>query len=48
MMLFATIAGIAYGYAYVKTKRIETSILVHFNFNLAHFIFFTYPVLSHV
>ncbi len=47
MILFAMIAGIAYGYAYAKTNRIETSIFVHFSFNLTHFLLFTYPALRH-
>lgn len=44
--LIATLAGIGYGYAYHKTKRIETSILVHFGLNLVHICCFTYPALS--
>lgn len=48
MMLLATIAGIAYGYAYAKSKRIESSIFVHFSFNLTHFLLFTYPALRHI
>ncbi len=42
----AFIAGLFYAYIYYKTKKIESSILLHFSFNLVHFIFFTYPSLS--
>jgi len=43
MIIFASIAGLFYGYAYQKTKRIEASMLVHFCLNMVHFIVFTYP-----
>jgi membrane protease YdiL (CAAX protease family) len=45
-ILLATIAGIGYGFIYDKTKRIESSIIAHFCFNLTHFLLFTYPVLA--
>lgn len=45
-VIIATLAGIGYGYAYHKTQRIETGILVHFALNLVHICFFTYPALS--
>jgi uncharacterized protein len=45
-MLFATIAGLFYGYAFYKTRRLESSILVHFSFNCVHFFFFSYPALA--
>jgi len=40
------ILGIFYGGIYLITDRIESSILVHYLFNIAHFFFFTYPILS--
>ncbi|WP_161597533.1 CPBP family intramembrane glutamic endopeptidase [Fluviispira multicolorata] len=40
---FAFIAGLGYGYAYQKSGKIESAILVHFGLNLIHFLFFTYP-----
>ncbi|MCB0361113.1 MAG: CPBP family intramembrane metalloprotease [Bdellovibrionales bacterium] len=40
---FATLAGLFYGFAYFKTKRIESSILVHFGLNSFHFFLFSYP-----
>jgi len=45
-VILSTIAGIAYGYAYQKTERIEASILCHFGVNTFHFIFLTYPALA--
>lgn len=42
----ALLAGLAYGYVYLKTSKIEAPILVHFGFNLIHFSFFTYPALA--
>jgi len=45
-MLLATVAGVFYGYAYQKTRKIETSVLVHFFVNSGHFLVMTYPALS--
>ena len=45
-MLLAGVAGIVYGYAYMKTKKIESSVLTHFMVNATHFVFFTYPALA--
>lgn len=44
-ILLATIAGLLYGYAFMRAKMIEASILTHFMVNSAHFLFFTYPAL---
>ncbi|MCP3943856.1 MAG: CPBP family intramembrane metalloprotease [Desulfobacteraceae bacterium] len=41
----ALVAGIFYGHIYHKTKSIEASILLHFAFNLTHFLLFAYPAL---
>lgn len=41
---FATISGVFYGYAYLKTNRLESAILVHFIVNLCHFLLFSYPM----
>lgn len=46
-VVLATIAGLGYGYVFLKTRKIEAPILVHFGFNLVHFVFFTYPALAH-
>lgn len=43
LMALATVAGIGYGYAYLRSGRIETAILTHFALNAVHFIAFTYP-----
>jgi hypothetical protein len=45
-MILSMIAGIYYGFAYIKTSHIESSILVHFSLNAVHFLFFTYPMLD--
>jgi len=43
---FATVAGLFYGYAYHRTKRLESALLVHFAVNTAHFLLFSYPMLA--
>lgn len=42
----AALAGLGYGAAYARTRRIESSILSHFLLNAIHFMLFTYPRLS--
>jgi hypothetical protein len=42
----ATLAGVGYGAAYAKTRRIEAPILAHFLLNAAHFVLMTYPRLA--
>ena len=42
-MAYATLAGMFYGYAYYRTGRLKSAMLVHFLLNLAHFLLFTYP-----
>lgn len=39
----ASLAGLGYGYAYLRSKRIEAAILTHFTLNALHFVAFTYP-----
>jgi membrane protease YdiL (CAAX protease family) len=41
---FVTLSGLFYGYAYYKTKRLESAIVVHFIVNLTHFLLFSYPM----
>ncbi len=41
--LVASIAGFAYGTAYLLTKRIGAAIAAHFSVNTAHYLLFTYP-----
>jgi len=45
-VILAMVAGMGYGFIYVRTKRIEASILTHFLLNLVHYLLFTYPALS--
>ncbi|MDI9634417.1 CPBP family intramembrane metalloprotease [Geitlerinema splendidum] len=44
-MILATLAGVGYGYVYLKSQRIESSILLHFSVNLIHILAFSYPAL---
>ena len=44
--IMAGLAGIGYGIAYLKTRKIETSTLTHFIINLIHFLLFSYPMLA--
>lgn len=44
-MGLAFVAGLFYGWTYLKTRRLESAMLVHFAFNCVHFFFFTYPTL---
>lgn len=45
-VVLSTVAGIGYGWAYLRTGRIEASILTHFALNAVHFFGFTYPALQ--
>ncbi len=45
-VVLATIAGIGYGWAYLRTGRLEASILCHFALNAVHFLGYTYPALA--
>jgi membrane protease YdiL (CAAX protease family) len=45
-VVLATIAGAGYGWAYLRTGRIEASILTHFALNATHFLGFSYPALA--
>ncbi|HEU4780983.1 MAG TPA: type II CAAX endopeptidase family protein [Steroidobacteraceae bacterium] len=42
----AAVAGAAYGWAFMRTQRIEAAMAVHFGVNATHFLFFTYPRLA--
>ena len=44
----ASLAGLGYGYALLRSKRIETAILAHLAVNGIHFIALTYPRLNNV
>lgn len=45
-ILAATVAGLGYGWAFLRTKRIEAAMAVHFGVNATHFLLFTYPRLA--
>jgi hypothetical protein len=42
------VAGIGYGWVYLRTGRIEASILTHFALNALHFFGFTYPAVERI
>jgi membrane protease YdiL (CAAX protease family) len=44
-VILATVAGVGYGAVYLRTGRIEASILLHFMLNTVHILFFSYPAL---
>ncbi|TCV91905.1 CPBP family intramembrane glutamic endopeptidase [Biostraticola tofi] len=44
LILFATIAGLIYGTAWMWTGRLWVAVGFHFGLNLTHLIFFTYPL----
>jgi membrane protease YdiL (CAAX protease family) len=43
LIVLATIAGLGYGLAFLRSGRIEAAILAHITLNTLHFIAFTYP-----
>jgi hypothetical protein len=45
-VLAATVAGLGYGWAFMRTQRIEAAMAVHFGVNAVHFLLFTYPRLA--
>ncbi len=45
-MFLSFVAGLFYGWAYYRSKRIEASIATHFILNATHFLGFTYPALK--
>lgn len=44
-IVLSTLAGGAYGYVFMRSDRIESSIMVHFLVNLIHILAFSYPSL---
>jgi membrane protease YdiL (CAAX protease family) len=42
----AAVAGLGYGWAFMRTQRIEAAMAVHFGVNAVHFLLFTYPRLA--
>ena len=45
-VLAAAVAGLGYGWAFMRTQRIEAAMAVHFGVNAVHFLLFTYPRLA--
>ena len=46
VMIYAMLTGTFYAYAYMKTRRVEACIFVHWCVNVVHFLSFTYPMLA--
>jgi len=46
MVIFATLAGLIYGLAWMLSGRLWVAVLFHVGLNLCHLLFFTYPVLQ--
>jgi membrane protease YdiL (CAAX protease family) len=46
LVALATLAGIHYAAAYLRSRRIEGAILTHFALNAVHFVAFSYPNLT--
>jgi membrane protease YdiL (CAAX protease family) len=45
-VIAAAVAGLGYGWAFLRTQRIEAAMAVHFGVNAVHFLLFTYPRLG--
>jgi membrane protease YdiL (CAAX protease family) len=45
-VIVAAVAGLGYGWAFVRDTRIEAAMFVHFAVNATHFLLFTYPRLA--
>lgn len=46
LAVLATVAGIHYAVAYLRSKRVEGAILTHFVLNAVHVVGFSYPALT--
>jgi membrane protease YdiL (CAAX protease family) len=47
LVVFATLAGVLYGLAWLWSGRLWVSTVLHFALNLCQALFFTYPMLQH-
>ena len=47
LILFATMAGLIYGLAWMWSRRLWVAVLFHVGLNLSHLLFFTYPILQY-
>jgi membrane protease YdiL (CAAX protease family) len=45
-VIAAAVAGLGYGWAFLRTQRIEAAMAVHFGVNAVHFLLFAYPRLA--
>ncbi len=46
-IFLSSVAGVFYGWAYLRSHRIEAAILTHFSLNSVHLLMFSYPALAH-
>lgn len=46
LVVFATLAGVLYGLAWLWSGRLWVATVLHFTLNLCHALFFTYPLLQ--
>ncbi|WP_370552243.1 type II CAAX prenyl endopeptidase Rce1 family protein [Enterobacter cloacae complex sp. I2] len=46
LIIFATLAGVIYGLAWMWSGKLWVATLFHFSFNRVHLLIFTYPVLN--
>ncbi|MBP2200360.1 CPBP family intramembrane glutamic endopeptidase [Pantoea cypripedii] len=47
LVVFATLAGVIYGLAWMWSGRLWVAVLFHAGLNIAHLLFFTYPAAVH-
>jgi membrane protease YdiL (CAAX protease family) len=45
-VIAAAVAGLGYGWAFMRDRRIEAAMFVHFGVNATHFLLFVYPRLA--
>ncbi len=45
-VFLSSVAGLFYGWAYLRSNRIEAAILTHFALNTVHLLMFSYPALA--
>lgn len=43
MVLLASVAGLGYGWVYLRTRSLGAAVLAHFSLNAVHFLLLTYP-----
>ncbi|WP_343564679.1 CPBP family intramembrane glutamic endopeptidase [Kiloniella sp. b19] len=46
LIVLSTLAGLGYGWAFLRTGRLEGAIAVHFLLNAVHLMLFSYPALA--